>query len=268
MPVYKFTFGSQFVGHDAQVVDADTRVEVAGSPFTIEADGTGGVVSATLDEGNYWAEASNALLALGGSRTTGTLDIIASIAAGGGSSSEAVSRGTLYLKASVVDADASSETWADGSGAPFALVLDEDKQGDTPIPGWADEDGGVYSITEGGTYIGQIAGVGTVTFDEIPTLAYIDMYSNELSGVNYGWSSDGNENSEAFTPALENDLLFGVTDANTAISIDPDIVPLALPGLVGDNYGDTTGSPVVSLTAKLSITKLGSGARYTEADFE
>lgn len=267
--VYDITYNNPaFAGQSAVVRDL-AESTVTGSPVTLDSNGNGQI---SLDEGHYKATASNTALGLNDSVTALILNVPDSIeedaGGGGGGSADPSIRGTLYLKASAVDVDASMETWADGSGAPFTLVLDTEMQGDTPIPSWADETAGVYSIIEGGTYLAQIAGVGTVTFDEIPTLAYIDMYSNELSGTNYGWSSAGNENSEPFTPALENALLFGATDANTTIGINPGDVPLELPGLVGDNYGDITGNPVVSLEAKLSITKIGSGARYTSADFD
>lgn len=261
--VYKFPFPAPAAGEDVVVTDdggTEYATEALGS--TVGRDGAI-TLEVQLDEGEYIGTVTGSF---GTWSTRGLLDVPSSIEdAPGAAETAPFDRGTLYLKATVTDVAAIAE-WADGTGAPFALVLDEERQGDTDIPDWADETAGVYSIVQGGGFLFSIAGKGTLTYDEIPTLAYVDMYHPTLSGLNYGWSSDGSENSEAFTPAEVNELAFGLKETSI-VAVSPDALPVSLAGLIGDNYGDLTENPVISLDVLLSVTKIASGTRYTADDF-
>lgn len=264
--VYDFSFTPEFAGQSAVVTNA-AGAAVSGSPVTLDAAGVG---SLSLDEGTYTATASNAAKGLGSAKTAGVLNLPASIAAGCGSGGATVSRGTLYLKATITNADVSTETWADGTGAPIALVLDTERQGATPIPDWADETAGVYSIIQSGAYVACLAGKGVITYDDAPAAIGIDLYHNEMAGMNYGWYSDGSDDSAAFTPLEVTPLAVGVKDseANPFSALAADDFPVSLAGLVGDNYGDTTGNPTLTMDVLFSVTHIGSGSRYTSADFE
>lgn len=261
MPVYSFTHPVEAVGLWATALDA--LGNTVATALLVESDGSA-VVDFTLPTGSYRCRVD----AIDSELSSTVLDdATIEESAGGGGTTDTVSRGTLYLKASCVDADASTEEWASADGVVLGLTLDTDRQGSTPIPDWAEETEGVYSITEPGAYVACIAGKGSITYDSTPASVYVDIYHNDMSGVNWGWSSDGTDDSEAFTVAATTDLDFGCKDSS-ANTLDSATFPVSLAGLVADNYGPVTNNPIVTLDARLSVTKLGSGTRFTAADFE
>lgn len=248
-------------------------------PLSVYAPGAGRPAEATLEgtvgDQLYWMEFTSSdrstrlgpfLFTLTTDRTWDEImDNPAPMPSGGGSDPSL--RGTLYLKATVTNADASTEEWADGSGSPFALVLDTERQGSLPIPSWANEASpGVYEIAQTGGYLAQIAGVGTVTYDVEPASVYVDMYHAILAGVNFGWNSDGSDDSDPFPVDVVTELPFGQKDSGQLSQVSGGDLPVSLAGLVGDNYGPVTDNPRVSLDVLFSVTKYASGPLYTEAD--
>jgi hypothetical protein len=198
------------------------------------------------------------------------LDNSASIAqgGGGGGTTESVSRGTLCLKASCVDADASTEEWSINlAGQPLALILDTDRQGSDPIPVWAQDDDGVFSIIEQGAYLVQFAAIGSVTYDVEPATFYFDSgLDGPIGAANWGWNPDGTDDSEAFTFGVTTALAFGRKDS-PPVTITRADLPLLVAGALGYNFAQTTDNPLATISVRASITKIASGTEYTEADF-
>jgi len=267
MAVFNFPFPYQAAGLEVTVRNADGDTVDTGTLASRTGSSRSDIVHQSsaplLADEKYTASVESPLLG-GAFEVQGRLDVPESLAANAGVGASETARGTLYLKASVTGASLNTASIATGDGAVMAYELDPDK---TSTGDWWEQTEDGFVLSQFAAYNYGIASRGTATYPSTPDLVNIDVYDNDLGGANLGSSSAGTDDSPPFDVDLVTPLPFFCKEGEITGITGFQTFPITLRGFVVDNNGDQASGATLDFEARLSITQVWAGERYTEADF-